>query len=535
MSKFTPVAIAPCLVFGEIVTMSVLGLSTGVAAQTKTESYLQQIQKYGQEEQIESLVQVTNVNQLRDVSPSDWAYEALRSLVDRYGCIVGYPNQTYRGNRALSRYEFAAGLNSCLNQIERLIASSEAIIREDIETINRLTQEFAAELATIGGRVDSLESRTAFLEEHQFSTTTKLAGEVIFGLSNVFAGSKNNDTEDIDSEVTLGDRVRLELETSFNGEDLLFTRLSTGNTPSLAEVTDTFQGDLAFAEPANNDVGLEVLFYQFPIGSSTEIIVGPVGLAADDIANTVSVLDGDGGSGAITTFGTRNPIYQPPGDAGLGIIQRFGEKVEVSAGYLASPANDPSEGLFDAPYSAIAQITYTPVESLTLAATYVHSRNQIDSETGSDIANIQSFIDDPTLDAVSDSYGLQFSWELNDDIVIGAWGALSKVTVVSSAVPTIGKGTQDVWNWAATLAFPDLGKEGSIGGIILGMEPWVTDSSIEGVGEDDDTSFHVEVFYQYQLNDYIAITPGVVWIAAPDNNSNNDDMFIGAIRTTFTF
>ena len=58
--------------------------------------------------------QVTNVNQLRDVYPTDWAYEALRSLVDRYGCIVGYPNQTYRGNRALSRYEFAAGLNACL-------------------------------------------------------------------------------------------------------------------------------------------------------------------------------------------------------------------------------------------------------------------------------------------------------------------------------------------------------------------------------------------------------------------------------------
>ena len=36
----------------------------------------------------QSLEQVTNVNQLRDVSPADWAYEALRSLVDRYGCIA---------------------------------------------------------------------------------------------------------------------------------------------------------------------------------------------------------------------------------------------------------------------------------------------------------------------------------------------------------------------------------------------------------------------------------------------------------------
>ncbi len=69
--------------------------------------------------------QVNNVDRLRDVSPTDWAYEALRSLVDRYGCIVGFPDRTYRDNKALSRYEFAAGLNSCLNQIERLLAASE--------------------------------------------------------------------------------------------------------------------------------------------------------------------------------------------------------------------------------------------------------------------------------------------------------------------------------------------------------------------------------------------------------------------------
>ncbi|HBB32401.1 MAG TPA: hypothetical protein DC064_11540, partial [Cyanobacteria bacterium UBA9273] len=44
--------------------------------------------------------------------PGDWAYEALRSLVERYGCIAGYPDGTFRGNRAMTRYEFAAGLNA---------------------------------------------------------------------------------------------------------------------------------------------------------------------------------------------------------------------------------------------------------------------------------------------------------------------------------------------------------------------------------------------------------------------------------------
>ncbi|MBY5285459.1 iron uptake porin, partial [Anabaena sp. PCC 7938] len=57
-----------------------------------------------------SIGQVTSVSQFSDVQPTDWAFQALQSLVERYGCIAGYPNGTYRGNRALTRYEFAAGL-----------------------------------------------------------------------------------------------------------------------------------------------------------------------------------------------------------------------------------------------------------------------------------------------------------------------------------------------------------------------------------------------------------------------------------------
>ena len=59
------------------------------------------------------LAQVNSVSQLSDVKPTDWAFQALQSLVERYGCIAGYPDGTYRGNRATGRYEFAAGLNSC--------------------------------------------------------------------------------------------------------------------------------------------------------------------------------------------------------------------------------------------------------------------------------------------------------------------------------------------------------------------------------------------------------------------------------------
>ena len=64
----------------------------------------------------EYMDQVTSVTQLSDVQPTDWAFQALQSLVERYGCIAGYPDGTYKGNRAMTRFEFAAGLNACLDK-----------------------------------------------------------------------------------------------------------------------------------------------------------------------------------------------------------------------------------------------------------------------------------------------------------------------------------------------------------------------------------------------------------------------------------
>ena len=79
------------------------------------------------------------------------------------------------------------------------------------------------------------------------------------------------------------------------------------------------------------------------------MIIGVSGLAADDIAETINFLDSDnGGNGAISNFGSLNPIYETAEDAGLGLIYDLGETVEISAGYLASPANEPTEegGIF---------------------------------------------------------------------------------------------------------------------------------------------------------------------------------------------
>ena len=135
------------------------------AGQAIAEDYFD-INNVGQNTE-DSMAQVNSVFQLRDVAPSDWAFDALRNLVEKYNCIAGYPDGTYRGNRSLSRYEFAAGLNACMQQIERLIVGGETPDAADITRLRALVQEFEAELATLGARVDDIEGRVEFLEDNQ--------------------------------------------------------------------------------------------------------------------------------------------------------------------------------------------------------------------------------------------------------------------------------------------------------------------------------------------------------------------------------
>ena len=110
--------------------------------------------------------QVTSVTQFSDVQPTDWAYQALSQLVERYGCVAGYPNGTFRGGRAMTRWEASALLNACLDRVT-----------EVTDELKKLLAEFGAELAVLKGRVDGLETKVGVLEAQQFSTTTKLRGE----------------------------------------------------------------------------------------------------------------------------------------------------------------------------------------------------------------------------------------------------------------------------------------------------------------------------------------------------------------------
>ncbi len=544
--------VAPILFAASLFAASGASAQSVAGEDRGVDETLEQINNYQNLGQDRSLSQVTNVNQLRDVSPTDWAYEALRSLVDRYGCIAGYPNQTYRGDQPLTRYEFAAGLNSCLNQIERLIASQGSVSQEDLDTINRLQQEFEAELATLGGRVDELESRTATLEDNQFSTTTKLNAEAVFAVTDAYGDT----VDDIDSvsdstETTFSDRVRLNFDSSFYGKDRLRARLEAGNVPNYGDVTGTDSARLNFESNNDNDIELSKLYYIFPLPFLNNRItgyVGTTGMGVDDVFDPGNPTLENSGDGALSRFNRYNPlIYRSTAGAGAGVtFDLVPDKIALTGLYVTDNAEDPTngQGLLNGSYSTGGQIDFTPFPALQLSASYLRGFQTADSvnltgSTGSPLAAnpFNALNGGIGLSTTSNNVGINASYTLGEKIVLGGFGGYSDVSGLAPGNDNNPSG--ELWTWQGSVSFLDLVKEGSqlsfAGGQVPRFAPTDGNAAAAGVVGDIDRSYLVEAQYKFPLNDNISITPGAYAIFNANGNNDNDTIYAGVLRTYFKF
>ncbi|NEQ24477.1 MAG: iron uptake porin [Microcoleus sp. SIO2G3] len=495
-----------------------------------------------------SLSQVTSISQLSDVQPTDWAFQALQSLVERYGCIAGYPDGTFRGQRSLSRFEFAAGLNACLDRINELIQAglADAASREDLAALQRLQEEFNTELATIRGRTDVLEARLNEVEANQFSTTTTLRGETVFGLYSILSGDSATG-EELERVPVFGYRVELNLNTSFTGEDLLTARLQSNNNQPLGGTESgelgTNMGRIEFDGTSDNVARISLLRYRVPLGEDSTLYIAAQGNGFVDLDASAQLTPYTDGS-AVGLFGLRNPIYNYSSGTGLGFRQFFFDDfVELNLGYLASDANNPNDrgGLFNGRYAALAQVILHPSDDLRIGFSYINSYTPGTRSTGTQSPDLVNPVfgtatgSNLSNDAfgrpvVVNAYGISGTFDIAENFAIGGWVGYAHHTY-------IGRGDADVWNWAVNLAFPDLFGEGNIGGVIVGMEPRVTEISdnLNNGEPDEDVGLHIEGYYRYRINDNIDITPGVIWITAPDHNADNDDAILGVLRTRFFF
>jgi Carbohydrate-selective porin, OprB family/S-layer homology domain len=501
---------------------------------------------------------VTSVSQLSDVKPTDWAFTALQSLVERYGCIAGYPDRTFRGKQATSRYEFAAGLNACLDKINEIISAglADKVSKEDLATLQKLQEEFAAELATLRGRVDALDAKVEKLEAQQFSTTTKLSGLAFF---NVTGGSGANVKKDPTGtpvgnapNTTMSGLVWLTLNTSFTGKDRLTTQLAVGNgnsaystaygTGSFFNTTATTFTNQTAGESANTFI-LRELSYQFPVFEKATLVVGPR-------VNFYKYFDGNRFIYPWnTTFASINNSLLTDAKRGAGAVfmTPLGDVFDFKVGYLAesneffpgaiSSAANPSRGLFGGTNNLTAEIGFKPSDSFKLRLIYSHGN--IAGNGGNTIGGTPSFQGIATVatginNAQSDIFAANFDW-----LVTKGFGLFGRYGYGTTNINLTAGGSTNVnqYTFQVGAAFPDLFKEGALGLISFAVPYKFGDSSnvITSGRGNDGTQLDLEVSYVYPVTKNISLVPSAYFIFSPNNFSDNPTVFIGNLQAVFSF
>jgi len=271
------------------------------------------------------------------------------------------------------------------------------------------------------------------------------------------------------------------------------------------------------------------------VGDQTTVWLIANGFGADNIVgNALNPFLQSGSRGAISRFGRFHSIYRLAEGPGVGAIHRFGDTLSLALAYRATNASEPEEkaGLFDGQYGIQTQLTFEPNQNFGVGLTYVNyyapgEDVNITGAIGSAFAT-RPFGSTATL---ANAYGVQASFRLSPRFTISGWTGYTNAQALAG--PNRGS-SADIWNWAVTLAFPDLGKEGNLAGFVVGMPPKVTDNDLAN-RRDNDTSLHIEGFYRHQLRDNIEVTPGLFVILNPEHNNNNNAIWVGAIRTTFRF
>ncbi|MBX9258452.1 carbohydrate porin [Desmonostoc muscorum CCALA 125] len=485
------------------------------------------------------VAQVTSVSQFLDVQPTDWAFQALRSLVEQYGVISGYPDGTYRGNQAISRYEFAAGLNTVLEQINRLVAEGKAniISPDDLVVLQRLQAEFTAELTSLRKQVNQLETRSSSLEANQFSSTTKLGGQVILAMnaggfdSDRIIAPRGAEITENDPNATLIYRVTLNLNTSFTGKDLLQVRLVTGSDSADDNAAGFLEPNLGstleFSIPGRNgQLSVARLYYTFPLFDDVSVTLGPSITAPDFVDKNryanVSFLDFST-QALVNNFilfprarGAGAAIDWNPGNSALHLravyiagdsenalpenAQVFGGGRPEDIRLFPVGGGGADGGLFGDPYQGIIELEYAPSKAFTLRLQYSGGR-----VFGSDF----------------DALGVNFELALSDRLgVFGRYGY--------GSYPNTTVGDINPNYWMVGLAFPNLFVERAIAGIAIG-QPFIENA----VGNATQTNF--EGFYNFPLNDQIRITPLIQVINNPSNQESNGTILTGTVRTVFSF
>lgn len=534
---------------------------------------------------------VADIFSCADVRATDWAYQAIFNLSEKYGCLKGYSNSHFNGIDSITRFEAAALLNSCLDHIGEMTDEAKTLV-----------QEFEREIALLRGRIDGLEAKVGETSAMQFSTTTKLQGFTTFYLNGVAgttraessanyvvpmqSASKTTeiqsalDSADLSQGISFQYSQIISLGTSFeSGRDRLGIDLYTSNLDPISASlfgftsnnTGTYQTRLSFdAPPYNNAVSVGDLYYRFQPINNLNITIDAVSsdISSEFLGGNLPFIAAYPYTQSISRFGRLDPIYYPYlGRKGFSADYMITSNFTVGFGYFGGYSGEPlfggtyqsNGGSTRASQATIAQLSFWPTpQSKTLGFTFTYGKLNIPvgspfgvtAQTGTALADqpfgSSAVMTPPGNVALltnnginANTYGLGFGWHLGGNFYFTADSSYIQATAITNGLDQrLSSKAGDkagMFQWNAALALNNLGGSGNVATLLVGNPYRVVSYSSSNSDPQLTPPWHLEFSYTYRLTDNISLVPGFYYILNPEANSNNPPLGVFSFKSFIAF
>lgn len=336
-------------------------------------------------------------NPFSDVTPQDWAYQAVAQLASQ-GIVNGYPDGTFQGQNNITRYEMAQMVAKALVRQDRVDAEQNAII-------NRLANEFSAELNNLGVRVATLENKVG---------NFKFTGDARLRYTGSDDASKSNFTY----------RGRVKFEATVNDNTKAVVRL---------------MGSKEFGAAGNPNTAIDRVYVQHNFGKYATVTAGRqdltvgAGLAYDDVFEGAVANVGKDKLNASVAFG-----YLQAGEA-------YGQKLDKLVRIADKDHPNTNEQL------SVYQLNYNPTAKVAVKGFYadVHEENldnaygaSLDLTLGKKVWVGGEYVKTETLGANGEAWTAGLGYGKANIKQAGTWGVKAQYFDIKKDAPVVST----TWN-----------------------------------------------------------------------------------------
>ncbi len=400
-----------------------------------------------------------------------------------------------------------------MTAIEKQLAQTNfRLNQDDFATLKRLQATYRVILDSQRDRLDQLDAQMSTLEAQNFSPTTQLNGQALIALTDGTAAN-----------ATLLTRLRFDLNTSFTGRDRLRTQLEVGNAGQDAIAKQhSSRGNLLgtlglLADGGGLDaidipttVRISKLSYTFQPHANVSLTVGARLNPRDFIdANRFA---NDSLKNFSSSFFMNNPliIQNPvdrPGGAGVAAAWQMGDRspLTLRALYVATAADAPTAGLglFGGNQQGSVEVEYA---TRPLVARLQYTRAQVNGTT-------------------VDAGGLNLEWAVRRQFALFRRIGIAHYAGFNTALQQSLDLTPVTWTVGGTLR--EILIPGSVAGVAIG-QPFLTPDL--GTA----TQTNAEVYYSFDLNDRLRVSPALLIVANPNNRATGT-IFEWVVRVVYAF